>query len=62
MIKTDRPENATHANLLDRFSPAMPSVDRPWNSVKEVFRRIRVRKGDRATHRAYLSLYEDMLN
>jgi len=62
MTKMDQPENATNAKKLDRRSPALPSVDRPWDSFKEVFRRACVRQGDRATHRAYHSLYEDMMN
>ncbi|WP_223428656.1 hypothetical protein [Tateyamaria pelophila] len=62
MSNTDRPETATHADVTDRPSPVTPSVDRPWDSLKEVLRRVDVRKGDRATHRAYHSLYEDMLN
>jgi hypothetical protein len=62
MSNTDRRGNATHADLMDRLSLATPSVDRPWDSLKEVFRRVSVRQGDRATHRAYHSLYEDMLN
>jgi hypothetical protein len=62
MSNTDRLGTAIHTDVMDRLSPATPSVDRPWDSLKEVFRRVGVRQGDRATHRAYHSLYEDMLN
>lgn len=62
MSKTDHPEDTTNANVRDRLGPTVPSVDRPWDSFQEVFRRLSVRQGDRATHRAYHSLYEDMLN
>ena len=54
--------NATHADVKSQLRPATPSLDRPWDSLKEVLRRVNVRQGDRATHRAYHSLYEDMLN
>lgn len=62
MARTDCDHRIAHANALDRQAPKMPSVDRPWDTFKEVFRRANVRKGDRATHRAYHNLYEDMLN
>ncbi len=62
MNDTDRPLTAPVAPKLDRRSDALPSVDHPWDSFKEIFRRAGVRQGDRATHRAYHNLYEDMLN
>lgn len=62
MNKTDHPLTASEVNRLDQRSAALPSADRPWEPFKEVFRRARIRQGDRATHRAYHNLYEDMLN
>ncbi|MEO0749668.1 MAG: hypothetical protein AAFS01_15895 [Pseudomonadota bacterium] len=62
MSNADSLGTATHADVKSQLSPATPSVDRPWDSLKEVLRRVNVRQGDRATHRAYHSLYEDMLN
>ena len=62
MSKSDRRENAPAPSALDRPSPSVPSVDRPWDDIEEHSRRLCARRGDRATHRAYHSLYEDMLN
>ena len=62
MSNADQTETMMDAKVADRQSRTVPSVDRPWDSFKEVFRRMNVRKGDRATHRAYHSLYEDMMN
>lgn len=62
MSNVTSPKTAPHADAMDRQGRATPSVDSPWDSVKEVLRRVGVRRGDRATHRAYHSLYEDMLN
>ena len=62
MSKSDRLETASAPRGLDRPSRSVPSVDRPWDDVEEHARRLSARRGDRATHRAYHSLYEDMLN
>lgn len=62
MSNADSLGTATHVDVKSQLSPATPNVDRPWDSLKEVLRRVKVRQGDRATHRAYHCLYEDMLN
>ena len=62
MSNADSLGTATHADVKSQLSPATPSLDRPWDSLKEVLRRVNVLQCDRATHRAYHSLYEDMLN
>ena len=51
-------------HLQDRFdqpSPYVPSVDTPWEDKEEAEARVQVRFGDRSTHRAYHTIYEDML-
>lgn len=50
------------SNRLDRPSLSVPSVDRPWDNPEERKRRLRAIEGDRAAHRVYSALYEDMLN
>ncbi|SEK67635.1 hypothetical protein SAMN05421666_0491 [Roseovarius nanhaiticus] len=62
MSRSDKQGKTMQTHVMDGPRPATPNVDRPWDSLKEVFRRINIRQGDRATHRAYHSLYEDMLN
>lgn len=49
MSNADSLGTATHADVKSQLSPATPSLDRPWDSLKEVLRRVNVRQGDRAT-------------
>ena len=62
MSRSDHIEKASAPRVLDRPSRSVPSVDRPWDDVEEHARRLSARRGDRAAHRAYHSLFEDMLN
>ncbi len=62
MDTSDQSAARVAAAALDRPNTAMPSVDQPWASAAEQARLMTVRRGDLATHRAYHSLYEDMLN
>lgn len=62
MSKTDQPKNNFRTHLSDRFGLGAAAVDRSPNTVADVQRRAKLRKGDRATHRAYHSHYEDLLN
>jgi hypothetical protein len=62
MSRSDRLETVLDRRSLDRPSRSVPSVDRAWDDVEDHARRLTASHGDRAVHRAYHSLYEDMLN
>jgi hypothetical protein len=62
MTKSDSPQKASDANRLDRPNSSTPCVDRPWDDPAAVERRLKLRRGDSATHRSHHNLYEDMLN
>lgn len=62
MTKSDHLKNAQEQKPQGRLGPSTPSVDRPWDDPAALERRLKARRGDRASHRAYHSLYEDMLN
>ena len=62
MSGSDRLETVLDRRSLDRPSRSVPSVDRPWDDGEDHARRLTARRGDRAVHRAYHGLYEDMLN
>lgn len=62
MSNDDQTRIEMDANFAAPSGRTMQSVNLPLDSFKEVVRRINLRKGDRSTHRAYHSLYEDMLN
>lgn len=49
-------------STMDRPSPSVPSVDRPWDDPVDRAHRRSVIKGDRSSHRVYHGLYEDLLN
>lgn len=62
MTKFANLKNTEEQKPLERPSPSIPSVDRPWDDAAALERRLKSRRGDRASHRTHHSLYEDMLN
>lgn len=62
MSKSYREAYKPSAATLDRPGTRVPSVDRAWDDIADLSLRLKARKGDRASHRAHHSLYEDMLN
>ncbi|MEM7723290.1 MAG: hypothetical protein AAF376_13040 [Pseudomonadota bacterium] len=56
------PQAGPASTHLDRPSQSVPSVDTPWDDPADRAHRLSVIGSDRSTHRAFHSLYEDMLN
>ncbi|WP_299967936.1 hypothetical protein [uncultured Roseobacter sp.] len=46
----------------DRPGRQVPSVDQPWEAISERQSRAAITKRDLAQHRAYHSLFEDLMN
>ncbi len=61
-MASNQDETLEIAARLDRPSASVPSIDRPWEHPVERESRREMTARDRAQHRAFHSLYEDMLN
>ena len=61
-MASNQDETLAMAARLDRPSASVPSIDHPWEYPVGRQSRQAMHARDRAQHRAFHSLYEDMLN